>query len=42
MSENTVDGASKFLGDDRESFGFAVLADQPLVKLLGRGVGSEE
>jgi hypothetical protein len=40
--EDAVEGASELLRDNRQGFGFAVLADQPLVKLLGRGVGSEE
>jgi hypothetical protein len=40
--EDAVDGASELLGDDREGFGLAVLADQPLVKLFGRGVTLEK
>ena len=42
MLEDAVDGTAELLGDDGEGFGFAVLADQPLMKLFGRGVGSEE
>jgi len=40
--EDAVDGTAELLGDDREGFGFAVLADQPLVELFGRGVTLEE
>ena len=40
--EDAVNGASKLLGDDREGFGLAVFADQPLVELFGWAVGSEE